>query len=510
MKKIILILLTLFITFFATAKNKDDAKANTVLAPGAPTLFQVAASGNYWNSTTFTWSAPTTGGAVTYYTIYLKRQADVAYTKVNQSIASTTRTYTLTDAQMPMPMDYELYITATSGTEESAQSTHIFYPANQTVNPPGIYGINSTSVTSQGFTQAWLASTSSDIVGYFVFANGIPVGFSSASPCVVTGLNPVSTYSVTVAAMNKYGDISVTQTPNTVTTLNYCAPPTFQADCYTSQAYIQQVQITNGSANTLSYPSLTRGVPTTNTYNNFTTSVTAPALQAGSTNNVLKVRAVVNGANDANVAAFIDFDNDGVFEPTELVTMGGLTYKGSGGSSVTFGVPVTFVSNGINVPANADVGTVRMRIIYQRYPNGSTYVNVTAVCNLLDSATNDPNFTALGEIEDFTINITAPAATTARSANPVAKTEKIVVENTLTTPDPTNLIIYPNPVSGDFMNITAIDNNTPYAIYNTVGQEVSNGKVNNSTINVAKLAQGSYLLQVQVNDKRIVKQFIKQ
>jgi Secretion system C-terminal sorting domain len=84
------------------------------------------------------------------------------------------------------------------------------------------------------------------------------------------------------------------------------------------------------------------------------------------------------------------------------------------------------------------------------------------------------------------------------------------VEQTLTKQDPANLTIYPNPVSGDFMNITAIDNNTPYAIYNTLGQEVNTGKVNNGTINVANLSNGTYLLQLQVNDQRIVKRFIKQ
>jgi len=74
----------------------------------------------------------------------------------------------------------------------------------------------------------------------------------------------------------------------------------------------------------------------------------------------------------------------------------------------------------------------------------------------------------------------------------------------------TSVDIYPNPVTGDIMNITAIDEGTPYAIYNMLGQEVGSGKVENGTIAVAKLSQGTYILKVSTKDQDVVKQFIKQ
>ncbi len=132
------------------------------------------------------------------------------------------------------------------------------------------------------------------------------------------------------------------------------------------------------------------------------------------------------------------------------------------------------------------------------------YHNVTSgsTINPLDVVGNT---TVMNTITNFITTSTSSLTSTSRSNNINAK---IQLDKKLI--DPTNLTIYPNPVSGDFMNITAIDNNTPYAIYNVAGQEVSTGKVNNGTINVAKLSKGNYLLQVQVNDQRIVKQFIKQ
>ncbi|WP_310557572.1 T9SS type A sorting domain-containing protein [Flavobacterium sp.] len=519
MKKTIL-LLTLFNTFFAIARNKDEAKEAKLYPPGAPQSFAVNTLGNYYNSTTFTWTAPISGAAVSYYTIYLKRRTDAVFTAVNLSILSTTRSITLSDSQMPLPMNYELYITATSSTgEESMQSTHVFYEANQTNNAPGSPTL--TNITTQGCLASWSASTSSNIIGYFIFANDVPVGFSTTTSYTIVGLHPNNTYNVTVTALDMYGNSSAesTTTANTdFTTLDYCKPATIpkDADNYNANAYIQQVSI----ASQLTYPTFARTSSTGNTYNNFTdveiTNGSIPTLTLGSAKpgNIIKVTAAPIGGSETDVFIFIDFDFDGVFEASEKVACGFLSYKGTTGKSVTDNIPVTFVSDMINVPSTAFIGTVRMRIIYQQI-NSSTNTNTTTTtvypCDFLSNYGG--NTVSVGEIQDYSVTIVNPNPIYGRVGNggsDIIIKEPIAQDSKPEKPDPTNLTIYPNPVSGDFMNITAIDNNTPYAIYNVAGQEVSTGKVNNGTINVANLSKGNYLLQVQVNDQRIVKQFIKQ
>lgn len=506
-------LLTLFITFFAIARDKDEAmEAKLYPPPDAPKNFAVNTSGNYWNSTTFTWTAPTSGTRVSYYTIYLKRSTDAVFTAVNQSILSTATSITLSDSQMPLPMNYELYITATSSTgEESMQSGHVFYEANQTNNAPGSPTL--TKITTQGCAASWSASTSSNIIGYFIFANDIPVGFSTTTSYTIVGLHPNNTYNVTVTALDMYGNYSLesTTTANTdFTTLDYCKPATTpkDTDYYNANAYIQQVSI----ASQLTYPTFARTSSTGNTYNNFTDGEIAngsiPTLTLGSAKpgNIIKVTAAPIGGSETDVFIFIDFDFDGVFEASEKVACGFLSYKGTSGKSVTDNIPVTFVSDLIKVPATAFVGTVRMRIIYQQINtvSGST-INP---CNFINNGTASGGVVNVGEIEDYSVTITNPNPVYGRGGNSgsdIIVQEPVAENSKPEKPDPTNLTIYPNPVSGDFMNITAIDNNTPYAIYNVAGQEVSTGKVNNGTINVANLSKGNYLLQVQVNDQRIVK-----
>ena len=99
---------------------------------------------------------------------------------------------------------------------------------------------------------------------------------------------------------------------------------------------------------------------------------------------------------------------------------------------------------------------------------------------------------------------TIPSSLLSRSSNGAAPKQSILIEHSET------VDLYPNPVLGDIMNITAVNNNTPYRIINMLGQEVGTGKVENGTISVAKLNQGAYSIELVHKDQRIVKRFIKQ
>lgn len=94
-----------------------------------------------------------------------------------------------------------------------------------------------------------------------------------------------------------------------------------------------------------------------------------------------------------------------------------------------------------------------------------------------------------GQVEDYTVNIVATAKGTA---------SLITVQ------------LYPNPVKGSVLNITSVTNEATYRIINMIGQEVKKGKIDNNTVNVAALNAGTYLLEINANDEKIVKRFIKE
>ncbi len=63
--------------------------------------------------------------------------------------------------------------------------------------------------------------------------------------------------------------------------------------------------------------------------------------------------------------------------------------------------------------------------------------------------------------------------------------------------------IYPNPVS-DVLNVTQVSDKASYKIYNTAGQLVSSGNVNNGKINVSTLVKGGYIITI---DEKGIEQF---
>ena len=95
-----------------------------------------------------------------------------------------------------------------------------------------------------------------------------------------------------------------------------------------------------------------------------------------------------------------------------------------------------------------------------------------------------------GEVEDYTVNITSVA-------------REIESSETL------SISVYPNPVNGDILYISPIENAT-YKVLNMVGQEIAKGNITNNEITVANISAGTYLLEVTTNEKSVVKRFIKQ
>ncbi len=68
--------------------------------------------------------------------------------------------------------------------------------------------------------------------------------------------------------------------------------------------------------------------------------------------------------------------------------------------------------------------------------------------------------------------------------------------------------MYPNPVNGNKLHISDIINGS-FRVYNLFGQEISNGKIENSIIPISDINSGIYLIEIISNEQSITKRFIK-
>ncbi|WP_292010232.1 T9SS type A sorting domain-containing protein, partial [Chryseobacterium sp.] len=94
-----------------------------------------------------------------------------------------------------------------------------------------------------------------------------------------------------------------------------------------------------------------------------------------------------------------------------------------------------------------------------------------------------------GEVEDYTVRIS-----------------KQVIPNPV---DQTQVLIYPNPVRS-VLNIKNISARANYKLYNSVGQLVSSGIILNNKIDVSKLIQGVYVIDIEDGQISVQKKFIKE
>ena len=73
-----------------------------------------------------------------------------------------------------------------------------------------------------------------------------------------------------------------------------------------------------------------------------------------------------------------------------------------------------------------------------------------------------------------------------------------------------DIMVYPNPVKGDILNVKSTYSDMSYEIYNTVGQLVARGNVKNNTIDISSLDGAIYQIRFTSEGETLTKRFIKQ
>jgi len=200
------------------------------------------------------------------------------------------------------------------------------------------------------------------------------------------------------------------------------------------------------------------------TYSDFTaTPAKYIEMIQGSTGNQITVDKTV-GTSPTGVAVWIDFNRNGYFDLNERIMADGPNINPS--VSATFNVPVdAFVSM-------TDYKYVRMRVAMAK---DAIPVNCLSFAN--------------GEVEDYTVKISKQGVT-----------------NTI---NQTDIIIYPNPVK-TILNVKNISLKASYKIYSAAGQIISNGFIVNNKIDVSKLPNGLYVIDIEDAQGTAQKKFLKE
>lgn len=187
-------------------------------------------------------------------------------------------------------------------------------------------------------------------------------------------------------------------------------------------------------------------------------------IQGSTDNEIIIEKKWTGNTYKEGIVVWIDFNRNGEFDIDEKVFT----------SNPNTDTPV---SGKFSVPADAFVSTsdykyVVMRVAMQRD-------------GLPVSCTNFAN----GEVEDYTVRIS-----------------KKGVSNII---DQTDILIYPNPVSS-VLFVKNISKKAKYKIYNAAGQVIGDGILLNGQINVSRLINGVYVIDIDDNGKTVQKKFIKE
>lgn len=439
-----------------TVKAKDaagnvsassNAVSVTTLAPApdttAPTAPTLSASGTTFTSTNLSWSGATDNVAVTGYDIY----------KDGVFLASTASTsYAVTG--LSSSTTYSFYVQAkdAAGNISLASNTVNVTTSTPDTTAPTPPTLSASGTTSSATNLSWSGATDNvAVTAYDVYKSGVFLASTTATSYTASGLSASTTYTFTVRAKDAAGNISGDSNTVSVTTLTnsvtYCA----STSSITTDERIGKVvfgTISNTSTGTAGYE-------------NFTALSTNAG--RGTAYTITITPTWTSTKYKEGYAVWIDYNGNGVFtDAGEKVW--------TKAASTTTPVSGTFT-----IPATATLGATRMRVQmdYNTVPTSS--------CQ---------SFT-YGQVEDYTVNITAVAR--------IDETNTRISFN-----------LYPNPVKGDILNISNLESPSTYRIYNMMGQELATGKIENDSIYVGSLKTETFLIEVSNGTSTATKRFIKE
>ncbi len=488
--------LTASTSFAFTVKAKDaagnlSASSNTAnvttldipdtIAPTAP--LNLIASNTTQTTTKLTWNASTDNMAVTGYNVYkdgtyLASATGTAY-DVSGLTASTAYTFTV------KAKDAADNLSASSNTVNVTTVT-----GPDTTAPTTPLNLNASNITQTGARLTWTASTDNvAVVTYSVYKNGTYVASATGTSYTVTRLVSNTTYAFTVKAKDAAGNLSAVSNTKNVTTLANAdtSAPTTPTNLTASNTTRNSTKLawTRSTDNV--------GVATYSVYKNgaYVASVTGTNYTvsglAASTSYAFTVKAKDAVGNLSAVSNTVNVRTLGITvtrpsAPTGLVA-----------------VETTATSTKLVWEAATDDVEVAYYNIYQ---NGDYLVSISTgtsfdVSDLLEQT--EYAFSVKAKDEDGNLS---------EESNIVnITTQSLLSIDTHTTV--VDFKIYPNPVTGNELNISIDDSQATYKIVNLLGQQIAQGSVQNGIIPVTIVTEGAYILEITSQGNHYVKRFIK-
>ncbi|CAL2103797.1 conserved protein of unknown function precursor containing a type A C-terminal secretion signal. Putative S8 family peptidase [Tenacibaculum sp. 190130A14a] len=328
--------------------------------------------------------------------------------------------------------------------------------------PTAPTSLAASNVAQTSLTLNWTASSDNvAVTGYDVYQGSTNLGTVTGTSTNVTGLTAATAYTFSVRAKDAAGNVSASSNTVNVTTLstalNYCDSKGNRV----TYEWIDNVELGG----------MTNATGANGGYGDFTSKVAT--LAQGSSNQMIVSAGFRSTAYTEHWAVWIDFNQNGTFDASEKVV--------SGSSSSANNLTAT-----VAVPANATLGNTRMRVSMK-------YNSAQTACETF----------ADGEVEDYTVNITASTASFTTFGGPRATGDPLGNEASL------DLVAFPNPAS-DFVQVKlAAKGEMSYRIVNIVGAVVKTGRINGNNISVSDLNTGAYILEVNDGQKLLTTKLIK-
>ncbi|PKH49874.1 peptidase S8 [Tenacibaculum sp. Bg11-29] len=370
-------------------------------------------------------------------------------------IANASGTYTITVTHKGSltggSQNYSLIVTGLTGLTGTPVVCNATVPT----------GVSTTSVTATGASVNWSAVSGAtyDVRYKAVSASSWSTSAVSTTTKALSGLSGSTAYEVQVRSKCSSGNSSYSASVNFTTpalTISYC----------TSKGS----KVTYEWIDYVAFGGMTNTTAANGGYGDFTSKVATVSL--GSTNQLVLSAGFSNTAYNEHFSVWIDYNRDGDFtDAGEQVAIGNSSSAANRIADVV-------------IPSNATLGQTRMRVSMK-------YNAAATSCESFEE----------GEVEDYTVNITAAAVnaiTTAVSGETIKSQESI------------DLVAYPNP-SVDFIQVKLASQSTKmtYKIVNVIGSIVQSGYLDSYSINVSNLNIGMYVLEVNDGQKVLKTKLLK-
>ncbi|WP_299119300.1 GEVED domain-containing protein [uncultured Tenacibaculum sp.] len=449
--------------------SQDPCNGGATITDNSGSFTDGSGSQNYGNGKNCTWLIkPANGGKVTLNFSSFNTESGYDFVTVyDGSSASATQLGKFSGTSTPNAVTSTgnaMFVKFTSdGSVNAAGWAANYTSATSSVDttaPTAPSSLAASNVAQTTLTLNWSASSDNvGVTGYDVYRGSTKLGTTANTSVNITGLTAGTAYTFSVRAKDAAGNISSSSNTVSVSTLSnsvsYCS---YKGT--TSYEWIDYV----------SFGGMTNSTGANGGYGDFTSKVATVA--KGSTSKIVLSVGYASTVYKEYWSVWIDFNKNGTFESSERVVAGSASSAGN-------------VSADITIPASALLGQTRMRVAMK-----DTAQHTTS-CGTYN----------YGEVEDYTVNITA---STTRDSD-VVRAVSLGNDTSL------GLMAYPNP-SSDFVQVELASKSSDiaYRVVNTIGKVVKAGRLDNSrSLDVSKLNTGIYILEVNDGQKLLKTKIIK-